>query len=226
MIVERQVTEMESIEILYDHYKDTYALSKVAQERRNKSFVCLCILETVAYLWAVDPQKMIVALQSYEILSGFVNLGHEIIQTFLWMMIVYVLIRYVQDMIYVERQYGYLKKLEIKISSIVADEMFSRESSNYLKEYPKILNLIDLFYKMVMPVLFLVINFVHIIMEWQYDQKNMLSVLCDSFIFTAIFIITWFYFFWIHSKITNYWREKIPIIKRIDQWLSRELKKV
>lgn len=226
MIVERQVTEMESIEILYDHYKDTYALSKVAQERRNKSFVCLCILETVAYLWAVDPQKMIVALQSYEILSGFVNLGHKIIQTFLWMMIVYVLIRYVQDMIYVERQYGYLKKLEIKISSIVADEMFSRESSNYLKEYPKILNLIDLFYKMVMPVLFLVINFVHIIMEWQYDQKNMLSVLCDSFIFTAIFIITWFYFFWIHSKITNYWREKIPIIKRIDQWLSRELKKV
>ncbi len=226
MIVERQVTEMESIEILYDHYKDTYALSKVAQERRNKSFVCLCILETVAYLWAVDPQKMIVALQSYEILSGFVNLGHEIIQTFLWMMIVYVLIRYVQDMIYVERQYGYLTKLEIKISSIVADEMFSRESSNYLKEYPKILNLIDLFYKMVMPVLFLVLNFVHIIMEWQYDQKNMLSVLCDSFIFTAIFIITWFYFFWIHSKITNYWIEKIPIIKRIDQWLSRELKKV
>ena len=226
MIVERQVTEMESIEILYDHYKDTYALSKVAQERRNKSFVCLCILETVAYLWAVDPQKMIVALQSYEILSGFVNLGHEIIQTFLWMMIVYILIRYVQDMIYVERQYGYLTKLEIKISSIVADEMFSRESSNYLKEYPKILNLIDLFYKMVMPVLFLVINFVHIIMEWQYDQKNMLSVLCDSIIFTAIFIITWFYFFWIHSKITNYWIEKIPIIKRIDQWLSRELKKV
>jgi len=226
LIVERQVTEMESIEILYDHYKDTYALSKVAQERRNKSFVCLCILETVAYLWAVDPQKMIVALQSYEILSGFVNLGHEIIQTFLWMMIVYVLIRYVQDMIYVERQYGYLTKLEIKISSIVADEMFSRESSNYLKEYPKILNLIDLFYKMVMPVLFLVLNFVHIIMEWQYDQKNMLSVLCDSFIFTAIFIITWFYFFWIHSKITNYWIEKIPIIKRIDQWLSRELKKV
>ena len=226
MIVERQVTEMESIEILYDHYKDTYALSKVAQERRNKSFVCLCILETVAYLWAVDPQKMIGALQSYEILSGFVNLGHEIIQTFLWMMIVYVLIRYVQDMIYVERQYGYLTKLEIKISSIVADEMFSRESSNYLKEYPKILNLIDLFYKMVMPVLFLVLNFVHIIMEWQYDQKNMLSVLCDSFIFTAIFIITWFYFFWIHSKITNYWIEKIPIIKRIDQWLSRELKKV
>ena len=217
---------MESIEILYDHYKDTYALSKVAQERRNKSFVCLCILETVAYLWAVDPQKMIVALQSYEILSGFVNLGHEIIQTFLWMMIVYILIRYVQDMIYVERQYGYLTKLEIKISSIVADEMFSRESSNYLKEYPKILNLIDLFYKMVMPVLFLVINFVHIIMEWQYDQKNMLSVLCDSIIFTAIFIITWFYFFWIHSKITNYWIEKIPIIKRIDQWLSRELKKV
>lgn len=176
MIVERQVTEMESIEILYDHYKDTYALSKVAQERRNKSFVCLCILETVAYLWAVDPQKMIVALQSYEILSGFVNLGHEIIQTFLWMMIVYVLIRYVQDMIYVERQYGYLTKLEIKISSIVADEMFSRESSNYLKEYPKILNLIDLFYKMVMPVLFLVLNLY--ILLW---NGNMTRKICCQY---------------------------------------------
>ena len=217
---------MESVEILYDHYKETFALSKAAQERRNKSFVCLCILETVAYLWALDPEKMKAALQSYEILSGFVNLGHEIIQTFLWMMIVYVLIRYVQDMVYVERQYGYLTKLEIKISSIVADEMFSRESDNYLKEYPKILNLIDLFYKMVMPVLFLFINLVHIIMEWQYAQKNVLSVLCDSFIFAVIFIIIWFYFFWIHPDIANYWKQKIPIIKKIDQWLSKELKKV
>lgn len=217
---------MESVEILYDHYKETFALSKAAQERRNKSFVCLCILETVAYLWALDPEKMKAALQSYEILSGFVNLGHEIIQTFLWMMIVYVLIRYVQDMVYVERQYGYLTKLEIKISSIVADEMFSRESDNYLKEYPKILNLIDLFYKMVMPVLFLFINLVHIIMEWQYAQKNVLSVLCDSFLFAVIFIITWFYFFWIHPDIANYWKQKIPIIKKIDQWLSKELKKV
>lgn len=217
---------MESIEILYDHYKETFNLSKVAQERRNKNFVYLCILEAVAYLWASDPEKMTVALQNYEVLSGVINLGHEIIQTFLWMMITYVLIRYVQDMIYIERGYDYLDKLEKKISSTIADEMFSREGANYQREYPKILNLIDLFYKMVMPVLFFLVNFMHIIIEWQYSQKNVLSIACDTLICVVIFIITWLYFFWFHSSIAEYWKKKSKIVNKVDKWLSKELKKV
>lgn len=217
---------MDSTEILYDHYKETFSLSKTAQERRNKSFVRLCILEAASFFVAIDPDKMIRTLGRYKTLSGLVDLGYEIVQTLLWMMIAYVLIRYVQDMIYVERQYGYLDQLEKRLSGIIAEDMFSREGENYQKEYPKVLNLIDLFYKMLMPVLFSVVNIFHIVMEWRHTGQNILSVVCDTALFTAIFIITWFYFFWFHSKITEYWEKKIPLIKKMDEWLSRELKKV
>lgn len=217
---------MDSTEILYDHYKETFSLSKTAQERRNKSFVRLCILEATSFFVAIDPDKMIRTLGRYKTLSGLVALGYEIVQTLLWMMIAYVLIRYVQDMIYVERQYGYLEQLEKRLSGIIAEDMFCREGENYQKEYPKVLNLIDLFYKMLMPVLFSVINVFHIVMEWQHSGQNILSVVCDTVLFAAIFIITWFYFFWFHSKITEYWEKKIPLIKKMDEWLSRELKKV
>ncbi len=217
---------MDSKEILYDHYKETFSLSKAAQERRNKSFICLCILEALTFFIVIDPEKMLITMKSYETLAGIVDLGYEIIQTLLWMMIAYVLIRYVQDMIYVERQYSYLDELEKRLSGTIKEDMFRREGENYQKEYPKVLNLIDLFYKMLMPVLFLIINIFHIVMEWQYSGKNILSVVCDTVLFIAIFIITWFYFFWFHSKITEYWERKIPLIKKMDQWLSKELKKV
>lgn len=217
---------MNFVEILYDHYRETFSLSKAAQERRNKSFIYLCILEALAFFIVIDPENMFKAMKSYEKLAGIVCLGHDIIQTLLWIMIAYILIRYVQDMIYVERQYNYLDKMEKRLSDKIEENIFRREGENYLKEYPKVLNLIDLFYKMLMPVLFLIINIFHIVMEWQYSGKNILSAVCDTVLFLAIFIITWFYFFWIHSKITEYWEKKIPLLKKMDNWLSRELKKV
>lgn len=217
---------MDVKEILYDHYKETFSLSKAAQERRNKSFICLCILEALAFFIVIDPEKLLILMKNFDTLKGMVDLGHEIIQTLLWIMIAYVLMRYVQDMMYIERQYGYLDEMEKKLSAIMRRNLFRREGGNYQKEYPKVLNLIDLFYKMLMPVLFLVINTFHIVMEWRYSGKNILSAVFDTVLFIAIFIITWFYFFWIHSEITKYWKNKIPLIKKMDKWLSDQLKKV
>ena len=41
---------MDALEMLYDHYKETFCLSKEAQARRNKSFIVLCILEAFTSL--------------------------------------------------------------------------------------------------------------------------------------------------------------------------------
>ncbi|WP_288840945.1 hypothetical protein [uncultured Mitsuokella sp.] len=38
------------IDLYYDHYKETYRLSKEAQVRRNKEFIIVCILETISFL--------------------------------------------------------------------------------------------------------------------------------------------------------------------------------
>ena len=43
------------------------------------------------------------------------QLSNTIIQTLIWLLIVYVMIRYIQDMLYIERQYMYLDKLATQI---------------------------------------------------------------------------------------------------------------
>ena len=110
---------MEPMELLYDHYKETFNMSKEAQNRRNKYFVILCILEAVSFLFITNPDKVIELINKgvESQLEVTVSLGLTIIQTLLWLFIVYTLIRYIQDVLYVERQYGYLEMIEKEIDS-------------------------------------------------------------------------------------------------------------
>ena len=213
---------MEPLELLYDHYKETFNLSKEAQNRRNKSFLMLCILEAISFWCLIQPEKV------FQLLTDGINTGldvtlslsNTIMQTLLWIVTVYILIRYIQDVLYVERQYGYLSALEKQISELNEIDIFKRESDNYLSNYPIVLNLIDLFYKTFMPILFIIINSVRIFMEWENAIRISIALVCDTAIFSAVFIITWFYFFEIHSKITNFLKEKLPPIA----WIARVIR--
>lgn len=219
---------MDTIDVLYDHYKETFSLSKEAQVRRNKSFIVLCILEAISFLLLVKPE------QTYELILNGINkeldvavqLSYTIIQTLLWLIIAYVMIRYIQDMLYVERQYIYLETLEKQISLAVSINVFKREGENYQKDYPMVLNFIDLFYKMLMPLFFTVINAVRIQKEWQLLNGSTLALVCDTILFVAIFIITWFYFFEIHSKITAFCKKHLPFVDYIARKLRKVLKEV
>jgi len=219
---------MEILDVLYDHYKETFGLSKEAQVRRNKNFIILCILEAFSFLLLIRPEqafKLILEGINNE-LGMTLQLSNTIIQTLLWILIAYVMIRYIQDMLYVERQYIYLGKLEEKISSIIGGNIFTRESDNYLEQFPMVLNFIDLFYKMLMPIFFTSINIVRIRKEWLLLDEITIALICDTVLFVAIFIITWFYFFEIHSKITDFCKKYIPFIDKIAHSLRKILKEV
>lgn len=219
---------MGALEMLYDHYKETYGLSKEAQSRRNKSFIILCILEAFSFLLLIRPEK------AFELILEGINkeldttlqLSSTIIQTLIWLLIAYVMIRYIQDMLYVERQYIYLDNLEKEISNLGSIKIFAREGVNYQKNYPVVLNLIDLFYKMLMPIFFAVTNVVRIYREWILSDKITIALVCDTILFVSIFIIDWFYFFEIHSKITNFCKRHIPLVDSISKILRKILKEV
>ncbi len=209
--------ENEKLEILYDHYKDTYALSRETQTRRNKAFVVLCVLEAIAFLTLINEGSI------FDIIRGFINkeleqtilLGNTILQTLLWIFIVYIMIRYVQDTLYIERHYSYLKKLEQEISDLFGRELFTREGKHYKENISIVIKIIEIFYKVFMPVLFLIINTVKICIEWSNMDNNILSVILDSFLYIALLLIIWFYFFEINSKLTEYVKNHIPIINNI-----------
>ena len=215
------------LETYYDHYKETNMLSKEAQGRRNKNFVALCVLEAISFLMIWNP-SFICGLLNDAVktkLENTIQISNSILQTFVWILLAYVLVRYVQDVVYIERQYGYLDRLEKEIAALIGNGIFNREGEGYLKDYPPVLNIVDLFYKMFCPVFFAVINIYHIIQEWNYSTGCTAPLIADTVISVAVFIITWFFFFEIHSKIRN-WFLKCKPIGWVDRTIRRWLKEV
>lgn len=218
---------MDNIDLLYDHYKDTYALSKQSQGHRNKLFVYLCVLEALSFLFLIRPDTAL------EVFAAGINahfdtglvFGNVILQTLLWILIAYVTVRYCQETLYVERLYPYLDNLEKAIMQESKTKIFEREGEAYQRDYPMVLNFIDLFYKMFCPVLFVGINIVRISMEWK-GKSITPALICDTAIFSVIFIVTWFYFFEIHSKITAWCKKYIPCVNKMAIVLRKILKEV
>mgnify|MGYP003499409355 FL=1 len=217
---------MEKLDLYYDHYKETYALSKQAQTRRNKLFVLLCVFEALSFLVLIKPNEALEAFSSgiNAYFETDIIFGNVVLQTFLWIIIAYTTVRYCQDTLYVERLYPYLDKLEKEISALSESKIFEREGSGYLNNYPMVLNFVDLFYKVFCPILFVGINTIHILQEWSGCMS--LALICDTAIFASILIITWFYFFEIHSKITAWCKTHIPVVNRMAEALRRILKEV
>ena len=216
---------MNKLELYYDHYKDSNEKLKNSQDRRNKNFIFLCILETLSFLMIYIPE-IICNLLSSGINKQFdsdVHFSITILQTFVWLAILYVLIRYVQDTVYIERQYSYISNLEKIIREESQSDIFSREGENYLLEYPAILNFIDLFYKMFSPIFFSIVNIARIHFEWYTVSK--ISFICDAVIFSIIFCTTWLYFFYVHSKISD-WFKQFAVINYFVTKIKNLLKKV
>lgn len=214
------------LETYYDHYKETYSLSKEAQSRRNRNFVVLCLLEAISLMMVINPELICGLLNDATKvkLETTIQISNGIFQTLVWILIAYVLVRYVQDVLYIERQYGYLDTLEQKIGQLMEEKkensIFTREGDHYLTSYPIVLNLIDLFYKFFSPILFTVINIAHIVREWQSGNMGG-SLAVDTVICFVIVIITWFYFFEIHSKISEWFKRCRPI-----GWMAKVIRKL
>ena len=220
---------LDVLEVLYDHYKETCELSREAQKRRNRGFIGLCFLEAASFLMLIKPAE--VTKNIFEnILKGqldiSIELGDAVFQTLLWIAIIYVMMRYIQDTLYVERQYPYIDSLEKKMPNLCEIDVFVREGENYQRNYPMVLNFIDLFYEMLAPILFLTINTIRIVTEWQSLNNVTASLTCDTILYTSLFIITWFYFFEIHSKITSWFKKHVKIVDRIARLLRKWLKEV
>lgn len=159
---------MNELELLYDHYKDTYELSKKEQKLRNKNFIVLCLLEALSFLTLLNTEKAYAVFQHIINIKSEnpIELGDSILRPLLWVLVLYVSIRYCQNTIYVERQYVYIHNLEKKISGSIKD--FNREGFNYLSNRPFVLKFIHIFYTWISPLLFIIINTVRIVMEFKH----------------------------------------------------------
>lgn len=220
---------MDKLDLYYDHYKETYYIHQKTKAARDRYFLILCLLEAFSFYLAVQPEQATTVIHSgiKEQLKASISIGVDILQTLTWIVILYALINYCKDTLHVERQYRYLDKLENEICHQVSGNVFNREGSDYLDNYPVVLNLIDIFYKTICPILFNIINYIRIrreiVANGCFDKA---SVLCDLVVFIVVFLVTWFFFFEIHYTTTRWLKKKIPIIDYLSQFIHSVLKEV
>lgn len=55
---------MDSLVIMYDHYKETCELSHEVQNRRNKNFIVLYVLEALSFLMLIRPIDVLELFES------------------------------------------------------------------------------------------------------------------------------------------------------------------
>ena len=172
---------MDKLELLYDHYKETVKLSLDAQTKRNKLFVFTCLYEMLNFIMLLFPKQVADGLVAFIKTQYKIAIEFSIsfFQCAIWIAITYTLVRYLQTMIYVERQYQYIKVLEKEISQIIESPHFDRESNSYLDKYPKVLDLIHIFYTWAIPLLLIIINLLKVVLE------SMNGIILWPFIFSA-----------------------------------------
>ena len=191
---------MDKIELLYDHYKETVKANTDMLAKRNLLFVYVCVFELLNCMMLVFPQAVDAILSSFlkENYSIPANELLGILPSLIWIIVTYILVRYYQTTVYVERQYPYVESIEDEIVKETGLTCFDRESTTYLRGYPKVLDMIHFFYTWVIPVLLLTINSVKIILEW-IAIGSMAFTWVDSVIYVFSLILTVMFLVFLHS---------------------------
>lgn len=189
---------MDDLEIAYDHYKETFTLIKDSEKDRNKIFIILCLLIAGLYLLATEPNSLFQVLKDLvkEYGKTSINFSISIVQSLLWIVLLFYSMRYFQVNSYIERQYNYLHIIEEEINAKI-EFTFCREGKSYLDKYPMVLDLIYYIYTWVFPVIYIGIVLYKIIMEW-VSRYNMRVVLLDTLIAGCIIVASCLYILLLH----------------------------
>ncbi len=193
--------EADRLKILYDHYKETYSLITVQNKLRDKLFVYLLVALTFMFLQIDTVGKVtdIGTKLTEKFLGVSLSLSPEFITGMLWFIILSLVIKYAQTLVYIEKQYDYIHTLEASIDREVGNsKVFSREGHSYLNNYPKFSTWVWLIYTVFFPIMLLLILGYKIFTEFISGFST--TFVIDSVLCLMIFISMFLYLILIHKR--------------------------
>lgn len=181
---------MEQLDLIYDHYKETFVIISEQKHQRNKKFVLTFLIAFVLLLFTFNPNEYSGLIFGYIKEQYSIDLTNQfvVIQTFLWITLLYETLRYSQAVVYIEREYKYIDSLEVKISEL-SQFSFNREGQNYSNNFSIISNYANLIYKYLFPIFSVAVATLKIISEFKY-LNIWYFLLIDTIIYIA-YIFLW-----------------------------------
>lgn len=158
---------MEGIEVIYDHYKDTFEQQKGYLAKRNHLTVLLMILAILLIDLIFDPNYISFKLNT--VINAQVNnlvFDFEFINTGLIIAYFWFSLQYYMIVLQIEKIYKYLDQCEASLCAGYTGFKINREGAYYLKSYPWMKTLADRFFVLGIPIGFITLSVCKIVNEW------------------------------------------------------------
>ena len=158
---------MEGIEVLYDHYKDTFEQQKGYLAKRNHLTVLLMVLAILLIGLIFDPKYIscklntVIKAQVSNLVFDFEFINTGFIIAFFWFSRQYYMV-----VLQIEKMYEYLDQCETSLCAGYTGFKINREGAYYLKSYPWMKTLADKFFVLGIPIGFITLSVCKIVNEW------------------------------------------------------------
>lgn len=163
---------MEGIEVLYDHYKDTFEQQKMYLAKRDHLTVLLLILAILLIGLIFDPNYIssklnaVIKAQVDNLVFDFEFINTGLIIAFFWFSLQYYMV-----VLQIEKMYKYLDQCEASLCAGYTGFKINREGAYYLKSYPWMKTLADRFFVLGIPIGFITLSVCKIVNEWCWISK-------------------------------------------------------
>ncbi len=194
------LSEDKRLEILHDHYKETFARIREVEQTRNKLFMWVIGLFAVLIFEIGYPAELGQSVGKVGILGMEFDLKALPLAALLnvtWVLTFAIALRYCQVTVLINRQYPYLHDLEDAISPQVGGgDLYRREGDVYKRKYPLLLDVVWIAYAFIFP--FIVMFAAVALTYWEYTKLpyTLPHRVFDSFMAGTIVLFFFLYCVW------------------------------
>ncbi|PIP62674.1 hypothetical protein COW98_02775 [Candidatus Roizmanbacteria bacterium CG22_combo_CG10-13_8_21_14_all_35_9] len=190
--------------VLCSHYSDTFANIKESIKLRDKLTALILLVLAFLALYTFWPTDAITAFSgmSEQKLGLAISIDVGFLGSIVWFALLIAVVRYTQVVVYIERQYKYIHKIEEELHKHFDNSIaFTREGKSYLKDYPKFSDWIWTLYTIIFPFVLGVIVLVKIITEWAVSFHAItVPLLLNTTVAVLVLISIILYMFFIHRQ--------------------------
>lgn len=164
------MTTENKIEILYDHYKDTFENQKVSLQKRNYyTLICICLIAALSFQISNPGESNLISNQLIKDNIGDIKIDFSYINNVLTFALLWIVIMYYQINFLIEKIYKYIHEIEGKLTNELTPFEISREGKTYLNHYPWLSEIVHRIYSIVFPVILISVA----ITKWISDKNQL-----------------------------------------------------
>ncbi|MEK0337584.1 MAG: hypothetical protein QQN41_09145 [Nitrosopumilus sp.] len=175
------------IEILYDHYKDTFENQKSYLKRRNLyTLICLVLIAVISFQITSPTEVVDISGQLIKKHIGDIKIDFSYVNNVLTFGLFWVVIMYFQINFLIEKHYAYIHDIEETLTKELKPFEISREGKSYLGSYPWLSSLVHRIYTVLFPLTLIVVA----VIKW-FTEKNSIAEHWSNghFWFNTIFLL-------------------------------------